>query len=309
MIDTKTMYQLCKAVRKRGGTIILVGDRAQLQPIAAGGPFAHLTGRNETPHLTTNLRQRDADDRKAAEQLRSGEAKPALDSFAKRGRLVVTKDRGQAVRELVTTWSKCGGAKSPQEHVIFTPTRAEAQAANRLAQRERDAARQIDSSRSLRNGDDVICHGDRVLFHKNVYADGVRNGYRGVVTSVDRFRGALTIRLDGQDRREVKIRLRDYGPEGLSLGYAQTSHKGQGQTVQHAYLLVGGRLADREMAYVQATRGRLSTQLFVDQAHAGEDLEDLARALSRSRTKELAHDLAKRARRSLKHGPEHARSH
>jgi ATP-dependent exoDNAse (exonuclease V) alpha subunit len=298
MLDTKTTHQLCRIVRERGGTIVLVGDAKQLPAIGPGGPFAHLLDRQDAARLTTNIRQHDAEDRKAAALLRRGEAKPALDSYAQRGRLVVAKDREQAIRELVATWVKHGGCNQPEQHVAFTPTRAEAQLVNRLVQAERDSAGEIDRTRSLRNGDDVICRGDRVLFHKNIFADGVRNGYRGIVTQVDRFRGTLAIRLDGDEARNVTIRLRNYGPEGLSLGYAMTTHKGQGQSVEHAYLLVGGKMSDRELTYVQATRGKRSTRLFVDDVHAGEELKDLARALSRTRAKELAHDQAARAKLS-----------
>jgi len=295
MIDTKSFRQLCHEVRRRGGTVIFVGDPSQLQPILSGGPFRYLLKQLIPASLQTNLRQRHAADLLATEQFRAGGAKPALRSYADRGRLVVAKDRGEAIHRLVDTWTADGGANRPEKHVIFTPTRSEAQVANRFCQAERMERGAIDSSRSLRHGADLLCAGDRVLFHKNVFADGIRNGYRGVITKVDRFRGRLTIRLDGEGKsREVTVRARDYGIEGLTLGYAQTTHKGQGQTVDHSYLLVGGKMSDREMIYVQATRGKLSTQLFVDEPHAGEELQELARSLARSRPKELAHEIATR---------------
>jgi ATP-dependent exoDNAse (exonuclease V) alpha subunit len=300
MLDTKASYDACREVRKRGGTIIFTGDLKQLQPIAAGGPFRHLVEVLSASHLGTSLRQQDEADRQAADHVRRGDASQALANFAGRGRLIVAKDREQALRQLVESWTDAGGAKHPERHIIFTPTRLEAQAANRLCQQQRLARGEIKATHSLHNGDHVLCLGDRVLFHKNVFADGIRNGYRGTIVEVDRFRGRLTIRLDGAHQmREVTIRLCDYGPEGLTQAYAQTTHKGQGNTVDHAYLLVGGKLADREMGYVQVTRGKFSTRLFVDEAHAGEELRDLARSLSRSRPKELAHDVAKRARPDL----------
>lgn len=307
MLDTKTVRDLCRAVRERGGTILFVGDTAQLQPISAGGPIRHLFKKLTPAHLSTNLRQRDEADRNAAEKFRGGQAKPALTSFQDRDRLVIAKDRGAAIDALVKTWAEQGGGRCPEDYVIFTPTRAEALVANRFCQAERQERGELDRSRSLRHGDDILCAGDRVLFHKNRFADGIRNGYRGVITGVDRFRGRVTIRLDGDAKRDVTIRLRDYGPDGLTLGYAQTTHKGQGQTVNHSYLLVGGKLADREMIYVQATRGKHSTHLFVDEAHAGEDLRDLARALARSRPKELAHDQALRAQQTPRLSLEHDR--
>jgi conjugative relaxase-like TrwC/TraI family protein len=295
MIDTKSFRRLCQEVRRRGGTVIFIGDTAQLQPIAAGGPFRYLLKQLTPASLQTNLRQRDRADLLATEQFRAGGARPALQNYAERGRLVVAKDRGEAIHQLVDAWTAGGGAKQPEKHVIFTPTRSEAQVANRFCQAERIEQGAIDRSRALRHGDDLLCAGDRVLFHKNVFADGIRNGYRGVITGVDRLRGRLTIRLDGEgNERDVTVRARDYGVAGLTLGYAQTTHKGQGQTVDHSYLLVGGKMADREMIYVQATRGKLSTQLFVDEPHAGEELQELARTLARSRPKELAHEIAAR---------------
>lgn len=295
MIDTKSFRQLCHEVRRCGGTVIFVGDTAQLQPIAAGGPFRYLLKQLTPASLQTNLRQRDAADLLATEQFRAGGAKPALQNYADRGRLVVAKDRGEAIHQLVDAWTASGGARRPEQHLIFTPTRREAQVANRFCQAERLEQGVVDRSQSLRHGDGQLCAGDRVLFHKNVFADGIRNGYRGVITRVDRLRGRLTIRLDGEENaRDVTVRARDYGAEGLTLGYAQTTHKGQGQTVDHSYLLVGGTMADREMIYVQATRGKQSTQLFVDEPHAGEELQELAQSLARSRPKELAHDLATR---------------
>ena len=301
MIDTRTLWRLSRLVRRSGATLVLVGDAAQLQPISAGGPFTHLTSRDARPQLSENLRQHNAEDRRASELFRGGEAAAALQNYAQRDRLVVTKDRSAAIAELIAVWTKSGGAENPAAHLIFTPTRAEAEAANRLTQREREAAGLIDQHESLRNGEGIICRGDHVLFHRNRFADGVRNGYRGIVTKVDRFIGTLTICLDGRETREVTIRLRDYDADGISLGYAQTTHKGQGQTVDNAYLLVGGKLADREMAYVQATRARHSTHLFVDELHAGPELKELTRALSRSRRKELAHDVAARCANDLNH--------
>jgi conjugative relaxase-like TrwC/TraI family protein len=296
MVDSRTQLKLAQIVRERGGTLLLVGDTAQLQSIGAGGSLQHLLGKEKSPKLSTNLRQQNAADRDAADKLRHGDAKAAIENYVERGRLSVLPDRAKALTALVETWSEAGGVEHPEQHIIFTSTRAEAHAANQLAQRAREAAGKVDRVDSLKNGDGVICRGDRVLFHKNIFADGIRNGYRGEVTEVDRFCGLLTIRLDGPEPRQVTIRLRDYGANGLTLGMANTSHKTQGMTVDHSYILAGGKMADREMAYVQATRGRLSTHLFVDEAHAGVELQDLARAFSRSRKKELAHDVAAKAK-------------
>ncbi|MGV2342204.1 MAG UNVERIFIED_CONTAM: hypothetical protein LVR18_52330 [Planctomycetaceae bacterium] len=42
-------------------------------------------------------------------------------------------------------------------------------------------------------------------------------------------------------------------PGTLTLGYAATTHKMQGNTVSNSFLLLGGTMTSRELAYVQAT--------------------------------------------------------
>ena len=53
-------------------------------------------------------------------------------------------------------------------------------------------------------------------------------------------------------------------------------------------------MTDRELSYVQISRARGTTRVFVDEAAAGERLADLARAMTTSHQQELAHDLLPR---------------
>ncbi len=64
-------------------------------------------------------------------------------------------------------------------------------------------------------------------------------------------------------------------------------------SVPHAYVLLGGGMSDRNMAYVQLTRGKESTHLFVDELSAGPKLEQLAKTISKERTKTMAHEHAR----------------
>ena len=52
-------------------------------------------------------------------------------------------------------------------------------------------------------------------------------------------------------------------------------------------------MTDNELAYVQLTRARNSTHLFVDKSHAGEDFKDMIAAIEKSNAKVLAHDNAR----------------
>ena len=74
----------------------------------------------------------------------------------------------------------------------------------------------------------------------------------------------------------------------MKLGYAVTTHKSQGTTVQDTFILAGGAMQDRELSYVQASRARGNTRFYTDRIEAGEDLIELTRQMSQSREKDLA---------------------
>jgi hypothetical protein len=61
--------------------------------------------------------------------------------------------------------------------------------------------------------------------------------------------------------------------------------------VEKAFVLAGGEMCHRELSYVQMSRARGETLVFTDRESAGEGLTTLVRDMSRSRAKDLAHDV------------------
>ena len=144
-----------------------------------------------------------------------------------------------------------------------------------------------------------LCKGDRVLFTKNSRPLGVNNGDLGTVVTVNQLRTRVSVRIDSGKRVDVLIKKYNHkrgdrkGELALRLGYAVTTHKGQGSTVEKAYVLAGGFMQDREISYVQASRARRETRVYTDEREAGKDLSGLARQMSTSRQKDHAHDVAR----------------
>ena len=62
---------------------------------------------------------------------------------------------------------------------------------------------------------------------------------------------------------------------------------------QNAYVLIGGSMQNREMSYVQLSRARCETHLFVDENSAGRDRSELERLVRRSDEKLSAHGVAR----------------
>ena len=122
------------------------------------------------------------------------------------------------------------------------------------------------------------------------------NGTTGTIQEVDAKNRTLTVLLDNGEKTLIPIR--DY--LDVVLGYALTTHKGQGMTVDNSFILAGGTMGDRELSYVQASRARNKTEFFTDkimvwnpdtQGREEATLRELARQMSQSRQKDLAHDV------------------
>ena len=72
-----------------------------------------------------------------------------------------------------------------------------------------------------------------------------------------------------------------------------TTHKSQGATVNRAFVLFSDTMQSRESTYVQVSRAREFTKLFLSKEQAGDaELKAAVRAMERSQAKANAIDLA-----------------
>lgn len=308
MVGTRMLARIVEQVKRAGATLILCGDPSQLNPIEAGAPANAIARRVAPSRLDTNRRQQEVSDRRAVNLIRKGESMAALKEYSRRGLVEVGADREDAIQRLISTWSLAGGKSTPKDHVVFTQTRAEAMLVNRLCQHERlKHVRASQRRQFLKVGKTRYHVGDRVLFNQPYRQRFVENGYRGTVSGVSKVTGKITIRLDVEPSeknrrrgasRVLKLTRQEMKSADVSLGFAATTHKLQGQTVKHSYLLLCSGMTSREMAYTQATRGSNSTTIFSDAMTAGEDLQGLSKAMRRSRAKSLAHDVKRQTETS-----------
>lgn len=285
MVPTRLMDRLTAEVQKAGAKLVLVGDAGQLQPVEAGGPFRAIAERLGDAKLTQIIRQRDEWAREAVHEFARGDAAAALTRYAERGLLRVADDRKAAVDELVAAY-KHDGLKDPRNKLILAGTNKDAQILNEQVQRAR-LAEGLLGIVSVRVGQSEIYANDRVLFTRNSSLFGVMNGSLGTVEAIEPVRGLLGVALDNGKR--VRIPLASY--DHVKLAYCTTTWKAQGATVERAFVLTGGETCHRELAYVDASRARDKTLLFTDRSEAGNDLTALARRMSKSRAKDLAHDV------------------
>jgi len=291
MASTSDLSMLVRAARKRGAKVVLVGDPGQLPAIDAGGAFAALSKAVGTAELRDIQRQREPWMREAALHFAEGDTRSGLSLYAEAGKINILDTRGNAKRALVKAWFEMRSS-DPTQTLILAGTRADVSDLNRLAQAKRRQAGELGVDRVAFNGQ-TLHVGDRVCLTKNSTSLGLTNGDTGVLERVIpaavRSRTKLVLRLDsgsGEPARRATIPINAY--PHVELGYATTTHKAQGSTVDRTLVLAGGWMQDRELTYVQLTRHREDCTLFISEAEAGDDLAELARTMRKSHAKEMA---------------------
>jgi ATP-dependent exoDNAse (exonuclease V) alpha subunit len=101
--------------------------------------------------------------------------------------------------------------------------------------------------------------GDRVVFMKNDRGLNVKNGQTGTIREISED-GKVTVSL-GKETRTFSIRSQyNY----LDYGYALTTYKSQGQTIDRVIYHADTRTVNFNEAYVAATRGRHDLKIYTD---------------------------------------------
>ena len=281
MIGTRQMHRIQSEAQKGGAKLVLVGDEKQLQPIEAGGPFGAISKEIGTTKLTDIVRQHEKWQRQAVKDFAEGEAKKALEEFAKRGFVDVARDRDAAKDTLLESWKK-NGMEAPEKNLIVAATNQDATDLNRRIQDLRQEKTGSTPKAPIVIEGEKFYGGDRILFTRNSKAVGVQNGSLGTIKSVKG--NQLTVELDNEKR--VTFSVKNYAH--VKLGYAVTTHKAQGVTVDNVYILTNEMMQDRELTYVQASRARNDARFFTTEAEAGEGLKNLTKSMERSSEKILA---------------------
>jgi len=185
--------------------------------------------------------------------------------------------------QLVSEW-RSEGVTSPEQNLIVANQNEDVRELNRAAQLERFLGGELSETFIVIAGQTCRCR-DRVLFTKNSRLFGVDNGALGTISNLEGTR--LTVALDTGG--STSFALADY--DHLRLGYAVTTHKAQGMTAENVFVLAGDAMQDREISYVQASRARGLTRLYLNREAAGEELQDAVRQMSVSHQKMLAQEL------------------
>lgn len=250
MLSTNHLSGLLHEARKAGAKVIVAGDDRQLPSIKRGGMFGSLSDFHGGAELHEVLRVKDAGQKRAFNHMHKGEFKQALAIFDEQKAIRWCKSRDQARQELVKAWAADAKAQPEKTRAVFAYTNNEVKQLNaELREVYREQGRLGDDHElPTAYGKIVVAKGDRLNFTRT---DKNRGFYNGQYATVQSIIGAeLTIREDGASKDRV------FNAAAFTYfrhGYAGTVHRGQGKTVDQAYILPSKRWNDR-LSYVGMTR-------------------------------------------------------
>lgn len=280
MVGSKQMAEVMQKVEQSRAKLILVGDERQLQPIAAGGILHAIDQKvaKIAPEYSTVVeniwRQREEWMQRVvtmAAQGRTGEALEALDQNKK---IDFYHNSSEARTALVNEFIE-QNKNDFSKGMILTNIKHDA---DKINMEIRDKLKDIGIVDSM---NPVICDngtkeiglakGDRIMLTRNDYKLDVRNGQRATVESADPF-GIIDVRLDGGEHRRINVAAYNH----IDYGWATTTHKAQGATVERAmvYGFANESMASQQATYVQISRAREETKLYIVAGERGVERED-----------------------------------
>lgn len=268
LAGTLPLDTLIAQARAAEAKVLLVGDHAQLSAVDAGGAFHLLSERGRPVVLSSLWRFSHAWEADATRHLRTGRP-AALDAYFEHDRV----SAGPSEAMLEDGYSRWQASEAAGHSAILIAADGRTvRALNARAHADRIADGLVAPEGITTSDGDVIGRGDRILTRANARhlptADGghVRNGeiWDVLDTHPDGSASVARAHRDRTTTRKSAVVLLppEYVAHDVDLGYATTTHRAQGVTVDHAHVLAAAGMA-RENLYVAMTRGRHLNQVYV----------------------------------------------
>ncbi|WP_350353371.1 MobF family relaxase [Microbacterium sp. A8/3-1] len=289
LAGTLSLDRITTLAWEAGAKVLLVGDHAQLQSVTASGAFSLLVhDRDDAPELADVHRFINPWEKTASLGLRHGRT-DVIDTYAKHGRVIGGETEGM-IDAAYTAWRS--DTLAGRASVLVTDSNESVQALNNRARADLILDGTVNARREVELHDGTsAAAGDIVITRRNdrrlrAGRSWVRNGDRWTIAEV-RNDGALTLRRSGRRWGGPVVVPAEYAAEHLDLGYAVTSYRAQGITVDSSHVLADASMT-RETFYVAMTRGREENIAYVavdkpdpshDGPHPGDDTEATARSV------------------------------
>lgn len=270
MVDLPNLYRLMMRMGE-GCRLLLVGDNAQLPPIGFGLVLHQLVDVPGIPLVRLVRIHRQAAETGipvVAGEIRAGRLPKMGEALEGKGSGVVFlpgsgPNRSPTLQDVVDAVSTCGGWS--EDIRILCPTKRSEAGTESVNAHFHSLLRHG----RIRMSDPDYAVGEPVMFLRNDYRMGLRNGSLGTVTEI--LEDGLEAEFDGIRHELTGAKLED-----LTLAYGITIHKAQGSAFSRVVIPIApSRLLDRSLIYTAVTRAR-------DQVVLIGDIEAFERAVTSS---------------------------
>lgn len=279
MVGSKKLFRILSLADEVKSKVILVGDEKQLQPIAAGAAFKAIQASIGGVSLSTNFRQQEDWQKEAVEYFEHGDSLKALERYAKNDSLVIGDSRESTLECLIEDWKESVINNRDDDHLMIVNTRSSAALLNEMARGTLLEMGDVEEGYLIptKNGKTIaIGEGDTLLLRGNSRLFGVYNGDIAKVIRINPSKDVkkTQLRLQLESGKLITLPVGEYN--NYEYGYAVTTHKSQGSTIDHTFVLVGDDgLIDRESSYVQNSRHSVTSKIYLDKESLEEQLDRL----------------------------------
>ncbi|KRD41297.1 hypothetical protein ASE38_16930 [Cellulomonas sp. Root930] len=287
LAGTFTLDMITTQAGKSGAKVLLVGDHGQLSAVDAGGAFALLADRTRPARLTSLWRFSHPWEAAASLGLRDGDAR-VLDEYVEHER--VHAGAAEAMLEdAYAAWAS--DVDDGIDSILIAPDARTVAALNARAHRDRVADGLVTATGAALAVGERIGVGDRIVTRRNERSlrpvgagatSYVRNGDLWKVTQTHPDGSLTVMRTRSASGGGGAVQLpAQYVAHDVELGYASTTHRAQGITVDHAHVLAHPGMP-RENLYVAMTRGRHANHVYVALDAVDPECDDLPEAPTNS---------------------------
>jgi len=256
MVDSFIFSCLLKSL-KNGTTLLLIGDNNQLPSVGNGNILGDLIQSKsfEHYHLDTIFRQ-------------SGESSIITNSKMVINGINNLKEDdnfkifyAKTEDEMVNMATNIARERylKDEDFKLFSPVKKNVYKTgtnnmNNLLHNVYFKSKFINDSNAIKYGSNTFDIGDKVIF--NVNTDKYYNGLEGTIIDIQIIRNKRHITIETSDDT---INITDKDLRNMSLNYAQTAHKSQGNECETCVILVPKKpmsMLKRQLLYVEITRAK-----------------------------------------------------
>lgn len=275
-LGNQALNELCRVAHAHKAKLILSGDSSQMPSVDRGGMFQVLAEKYDASKLHYIQRQSSQEQRSITKSFAQGDIEAALRGLSKEKCLNFERDKATAMEKLIVDWSfshYLDKSKSYDKSLILATTNREVHVLNQAAHDVRMVKGELkeqEYSCKTMFGSVRVSEGDLIEFRKNDRAIGVTNGLKGELVKAEEDRFVVKLDQEGKDSSKytkiVSFDPKEYG--SWQLGYATTTFRSQGRTVEDTYVLHNS-LNGKQTSYVAMSRHKETVSVYIDKEECG----------------------------------------